>query len=120
MIKYHNTENSKIAEFLPGSEIIAEPGDILDIMVEAGYNNCNGIIINEKTFHPDFFDLRTGFAGEILQKFSNYRMKLAITGDFSELKSKSLRDLIRESNSGRAVCFVASTGEALSRLAKET
>lgn len=120
MIKYHNTENSKIAEFLPGSEIIAEPGDILDIMVEAGYNNCNGIIINEKTFHPDFFDLQSGMAGEILQKFSNYRMRLAIVGDFSELKSKSLRDFIRESNKGRAICFVESTEEALSRLNVKT
>lgn len=58
-------------------------------------------------------DLKSGFAGEILQKFSNYRMKLAIIGDFSEIKSKSLRDFIRESNNRRTISFVSSIEEAL-------
>jgi len=66
--------------------------------------------------HRDFFDLKTGLAGEILQKFSNYRVKLAIVGDFEEVKSKSLRDFIRESNRGRTVNFVNSVEEAVERL----
>ena len=118
MIKYHYSGDIKIAEIIPGSETIKTPEDMLDIMVDAGYNDCSGMIINENSFHPDFFDLSTGLAGEILQKFSNYRMKLAITGNFSDVKSKSLRDYIRESNKRREICFVESAVEALSIFGK--
>ncbi len=43
----------------------------------------NGMIIREQNITPDFFDLKTGIAGKILQKFSNYRVRLAIVSDFS-------------------------------------
>lgn len=117
MIKYHtNTNGIKIAEILPGSDIITSPDDILNIMGDARYNDSNSLIIHDKSLHPDFFDLKTKLAGEILQKFSNYRMRLAIIGDFSEIKSKSLRDFIRESNKGKTICFVDSLDKALARL----
>lgn len=114
MIKYHTIAGGRvITEILPGSEMIFEPGDILDIMVEAGYGGSNKIIVHKETFHPDFFDLKTKMAGEILQKFSNYRMRLAIVGDFSGVKSKSLNDFIRESNKRGIISFVGSLETAL-------
>jgi hypothetical protein len=115
MINYHtNSQGFKIAEILPGSVKISTPQDILDIMVDIGYNDCNKIVIHSECLHRDFFDLKTGVAGEILQKFSNYRMKLAIIGDFSELKSKSLNDFIRESNKWGIISFVDTLEKALS------
>ena len=39
------------------------------------------MIIHEKNITPEFFDLKNRMAGEILQKFSNYRIRLAIVGD---------------------------------------
>ena len=64
----------------------------------------------------EFFDLKTRIAGEMLQKFSNYRTRFAIIGDFTNVQSRSLQDFIRESNDGRTVCFVGSLDEALLRL----
>ncbi len=117
MIKYHITEKGiSLAEILPGSEIISSTEDILDIMADAGYNGSTGLIIYSETLNKDFFDLKTKIAGDILQKFSNYRMKLAIIGDFSDIKSKSLRDFIRESNKLGVINFVASIDKALARL----
>ena len=101
---------------MPGSEMINSTEDILDTMADAGYNGCTGLIIYTDTLNRDFFDLKTKIAGDILQKFSNYRMKLAIIGDFSDIKSKSLRDFIRESNTFGVINFVASLDEALARL----
>lgn len=119
MIEYHKLGNSTtVAEILPGSPLIACSGEMLDLMAEAGYQNCSALIIHRETFHADFFDLKTGLAGEILQKFSNYRMRLSIVGDFSDLRSKSLNDFIRESNRTGIICFVKSTEEALSLLDK--
>jgi hypothetical protein len=57
-------------------------------------------------------------AGEILQKFSNYRVKLAIVGDFSKYSSKSLADFIYESNKGKHINFVATKTEALKVLSQ--
>jgi hypothetical protein len=116
-IKYHNTARGIIAaEILPGSELISCPDEILDSMAEARFNESDRMIIHEKSFHPDFFELKTKVAGEILQKFSNYRMKLAIIGDFGQFKSKSLKEFIRESNRTGIISFVGSLDEALIKL----
>lgn len=96
--------------------MISSAGDILDIMGEVSYHDCGGIIIHFDGFSQEFFDLNTGIAGEILQKFSNYRMRLAIVGDFTHLSGKSWRDFIRESNRGRSVNFLSSVDEAISVL----
>ncbi|WP_439498732.1 DUF4180 domain-containing protein [Bosea sp. (in: a-proteobacteria)] len=57
---------------------------------------------------PDFFQLSTRLAGEVAQKFVNYRMQLAIIGDISArcTESKALRDFVYEANRGRALWFV--------------
>jgi hypothetical protein len=119
MIKYHKTDPpDAVAELVLGSAKISSPGDILDIMGDVGYQGCAKLIVHSGDLSTDFFDLRTGLAGEVLQKFSNYRMQLAIVGDFSHLKSRSWRDFIRESNRGRTVSFLPTMDEALSALNK--
>jgi hypothetical protein len=52
----------------------------------------------------------------MLQKFSTYDFKLAIVGDFSKYKSKSLQDFIRESNKGRVIFFVNTLKDALDKI----
>jgi uncharacterized protein DUF4180 len=37
-----------------------------------------GLVLDEKNLSPDFFDLKTGLAGQVLQKFVSYRTKLAV------------------------------------------
>ena len=116
-LKYHSTAKGiKAAEILTGSDLIVSPDDILDSMADARLNGSDRMIIHEKNFHPDFFELKTKVAGEILQKFSNYRMRLAIIGDFSGFKSKSLKEFIRESNRTGIINFVGSLDEALLKL----
>ncbi len=115
MINYHITsKGDKIAEVLPGSDMISSADDILDLIAEASFNDSNKIIVHSQSLHPDFFDLKTKLAGEILQKFSNYRMKLAIIGGFSSVKSRSLNDFIRESNKWGTISFVDSLEKVLS------
>jgi len=119
MIKFHTTEKGiSVAEILPGTTTIDTTEDLLDLLADVSYNGSSAMIIHSETLNPDFFDLKTRLAGEILQKFSNYRMKLAIIGDFSNVKSKSLRDFIRESNTRGTVNFVGNVEEALRKLNK--
>ncbi|HQE49580.1 MAG TPA: DUF4180 domain-containing protein, partial [Fervidobacterium sp.] len=65
------------------------------MMMTALYDTgCERIVINKEAICEEFFDLSTRLAGEILQKFVNYNIKIAIVGDFSKYTSKSLRDFI--------------------------
>jgi len=116
MFTFHEINDQVIAELTDNNFIINEVQDALDLMVDLNYQGCNRMIIHEKNLNKDFFDLSTRFAGEILQKFSNYNFKLAIIGNFSKYESKSLRDFIRESNRGNMIYFAEDLQSALLRL----
>jgi len=105
---------------VPGSAGILIHGtqDALDLLAEASYLDSNKIIIYEGQVAPSFFELKSGMAGEILQKFSNYNVQLAIVGDFSKYTSKSLRDFMFESNKYGRINFVGSFEEAKKKLSR--
>jgi hypothetical protein len=107
-----------MAEVQSDSLVVNDTQDALDLMAEVSYLGSSRMILHEKNIHPSFFDLKTRLAGDILQKFSQYRVKLAIVGDFSKYTSKSLRDFIYESNRLGHICFTDSLEEAKSKLAK--
>lgn len=109
-MKVHLDERagSKVAVIDSANVLINNVQDALDLMATVQYMyGCNKLIMKESAMNPDFFALKSGLAGEILQKFSNYQVKIAIIGDFEKFSSKSLRDFIYESNQGNQVFFLA-------------
>ncbi len=116
-ININKINGSFIANIDCDEVIINNVQDALDLMADCGYKGSRKIIIHSKNIVPEFFDLRTRIAGDILQKFSNYNVDLAIIGDFSNPTSKSLRDFIYESNKLGRINFVDSLDEAKDRLA---
>ncbi|MEY8760697.1 DUF4180 domain-containing protein [Chryseobacterium tongliaoense] len=117
-IKTHIVNSINIAEAVSDNLIIQSAQDALDLLGNAYYQGFDRIIIHEKNITPEFFDLKTKLAGDILQKFSNYRVRLAIVGDFSTYQSKSIRDFIFESNKTRHIIFVDTTEKALEKLSE--
>ena len=113
VIKTHHQEEKQVAEIVSDEIIIRSAEEALDLMGNLYYQGFDKIILYRDNLSPEFFDLENGMAGEILQKFSNYRMQLAVVGDFSGYTRKSVRDFIYESNQGRQVNFVATLTEAL-------
>jgi hypothetical protein len=116
MLKFREIGNVVYAELTDENFVITEVQEMLDLMGDSGANDCYRLILNERNLHPDFFRLHTGLAGEILQKFSTYRFKLAIVGDFSKYTSKSLQDFILESNKGNRIFFVENRDIGFSKL----
>ena len=55
-------------------------------------------------------------AGDVLQKYINYQFKIAIVGDFSVYKSKSLKDFIYECNKGKEIFFLPNENQAVEKL----
>ena len=90
----------------PGATI-CEVQDALDV-IGAAFSRADTVAISAERLDKRFFRLSTGLAGEIMQKFVNYRIRLAIVGDISAqvAASDALRDLVRESNERDHVWFV--------------
>lgn len=109
----HKINNKEIIEILADHIIISKAEDALSIVGDFYFQGFDRLIIHQKDITIDFFELKNGLAGEILQKFSTYKLKLAIVGDFSEFTSKSILDFIYESNKGKQIIFVDSVGAAL-------
>lgn len=108
--------DSKVAIISSDKRIIENVNDALDVMANVHYQDCDKMILRKEHIIDDFFDLKTKLAGEILQKYTNYRMKVAIVGEFSSYNSKSLNDFIYESNKGKQVLFKQTESEALEGL----
>lgn len=113
----HSINNIKIGEITSDKVILKTTEDGLTLLGDLYYQGYDKIILHEKNITPQFFDLKTGIAGEILQKFAQYRIPLAIVGDFSKYTSNSLRDFIFESNKGKFISFVSTREEAIKILA---
>ncbi len=106
----------KIVEVESERVVIKDTRDALDLMADAQYKDATSILLYEKNLKPDFFDLKTGMAGEILQKYTNYRMRLAIVGEFEKFESRSLQAFIIESNRGKMIAFVPDRETAIAKL----
>ncbi|WP_379092768.1 DUF4180 domain-containing protein [Pedobacter sp. UC225_65] len=115
-IQTHNINDTEIAEITSDQIIIQNVEDALDLLGNVYYQGFDRMILHQKNITIDFFDLKNKMAGEILQKFSTYRVRLAIVGDFSAFTSKSLKDFIYESNNGKQVNFVTSVEAAVAAL----
>ena len=98
--------NGQIAEFAGEGVLLGNAGDARDMIIAS--RGASWVAVDESRVAPAFFDLKSGIAGDVLQKFVNYRMKLAILGDISRYtdQSESLKALVRESNRGRDVAFL--------------
>ncbi len=110
-------ENS-IAEIIANDVVIKNVEDGTDLIGNIYYQGFDKVILHEKNITPQFFDLSTKIAGEILQKFSNYRIGLAIVGNFEVYQSKSIKDFIFESNKLGKINFVSSKEEAIKAFLK--
>ena len=114
----HQTDGLTFLEIRSEEQFINNVQDVLDLFGELYGQYYDGIILYERNITPDFFDLQTKLAGEILQKFSNYRIRLVIVGDWSKYTSRSLEAFICESNRGKTVNFSSSPTEALKLLSR--
>lgn len=111
----HHQNNIQVAELVSDAILIQTADDGAQLLADLYYQGFDLIIIQSARLNPSFFELKSGLAGEVLQKCSNWRIRLAIVGDFNDVLSQSLRDFIFESNKGKLVNFVGSVNEALDR-----
>lgn len=115
-VKIHHIKGIDIGEATAEGKLINSTDEGLDFLGTIYFQGIDKIILHQHQLFEEFFDLSTGAAGEILQKFSNYRVRLAVVGNFKDVKSKSLNDFIRESNRLGQINFCESLDDALEKL----
>ncbi|MEU4397079.1 DUF4180 domain-containing protein [Micromonospora orduensis] len=91
----------------PAGPTVATEQDALDL-IGAAFAGAQVVAVPASRLDERFFSLGTRFAGEVMQKFVNYRLRLAIVGDISGHLSESsaLRALVHESNKAGHIWFV--------------
>jgi hypothetical protein len=99
--------------------LLSSGADALGLIYGDEVGEAEWIAVPVARLDPEFFTLSSGVAGEFVQKFSNYGLRLAVVGDISDplAKSVALGDFVRESNRGRQVWFVADDDDLAQRLA---
>ncbi|MFC5664126.1 DUF4180 domain-containing protein [Kitasatospora misakiensis] len=102
--------------------VVRDPRDGLDLLGEAFAHDAEWLVVPAARFGAEFFTLSTRIAGEVTQKFVQYRVGLAVVGDISAytVASGALRDFVREGNRGRQLWFLADEAEFDARLAALT
>jgi len=116
----HEIGGVRVLEIAPDGPPLSRAGDVSDFISAAWEHQASLVAIPVQRLAEDFFRLRTGLAGEAIQKFVNYRIRLAIVGDFSRFtaESSALRDFVHESNRGDHVWFVSDAAELRERLSR--
>jgi hypothetical protein len=100
--------------------LLSTGADALGLIYGDGVGDAEWIAVPVARLDPAFFTLSSGIAGEIVQKFANYKLRLAVVGDISGplKRSEALRGFVRESNRGHHVWFVADADELTQRLSE--
>ncbi|MFF4360472.1 DUF4180 domain-containing protein [Streptomyces sp. NPDC001604] len=90
----------------------------LDLIGDAMGYDAELVALPVERVADEFFRLRSGVAGAVMQKFVNYRVRLAVVGDLSRnlAGSSALRDFVHETNQGSHIWFLADDDALAARL----
>jgi hypothetical protein len=86
---------------IPGKKLIQTEADVTRILELCYENDTNRVLLFAENFSDHFFDLSSGEAGMILQKFSVYFVKVAAVLSLDKLPhSHKFEEMATEANSG--------------------
>lgn len=99
-------------ECCKAARVLESEQDALDLVGVCGENGTSLLMVHSEALSEDFFRLRTGIAGRMLQKFTNYSLKTAAVIP-SELTSRGkFKDMMLEANRGKQFRIFDSRDEA--------
>jgi hypothetical protein len=98
----HELNGQSYLECDPQGGLIASEGDALDLVAACGENGTHNLLIHAANLPEGFFDLRTGLAGAVLLKFSNYRIRAAAVIETAKSSQGRFGEFAYETNRGNA------------------
>lgn len=108
--------NQKYIAYLATSGRIATEQDALELVAACIEHGTGLLLLPADALAADFFRLRTGLAGQIMQKLANYHMKTALVLPAETTVTGRFKDLMAEMNSGNTFRIFAGESEAVNWL----
>jgi Domain of unknown function (DUF4180) len=119
----YEVNGTRILEFSVNDAEVSAPSESSALIGLAIEHQAALVILPASELDGAFFlfQLKTGVAGDLIQKFVNDRLRLAIIGDVAAYaeQSAALRAFISESNRGRTLWFSPTLADLQARLALE-
>ena len=110
--KVQERNNIKYIEFYLDTQLIKSEQGAMDLVAVCFEKQASGVILSAEAFADDFYKLRTGLAGVVLQKFINYHVKVAIVFSDDERVKGKFKEFLEEANRGRDFRSFESLAEA--------
>jgi len=86
-----------------------DPRQLATQCVESG---SGALLLDAAALPPEFFDLSSRIAGELLHQLGLYRIRLAVVISDATAHSEPFQDFVREANRGAAFRFFETREEA--------
>ncbi len=108
----------RLVVFAEAGPMLKDENDVSLFIAPAFEHEAGMIALPVNRLDAAFFQLRSGIAGAVLQKFVNYHLRVALLGDISPwlAQSNALQDFVREANRGEQIWFLSSLAELNQRL----
>ncbi|HTO68944.1 MAG TPA: DUF4180 domain-containing protein [Myxococcota bacterium] len=97
---------------------VASVDDSVELLSACFEHRTRSVLVDHALLPPAFFELRTRFLGEFLQKLVNYRVRLALVLPPERELSERFREFLREAKRGTDFAAFTSRAEAEAFLAR--
>jgi Domain of unknown function (DUF4180) len=116
--KFYELHGVRVLECVADGAKLQTYNDAVELIGKTFENRATLIVIPVECLNDEFFHLKTRIAGELIQKFVQYRRRLVIVGNISRhlAESSALRAFVNESNRGGEVWFLANLEDLNLRL----
>jgi hypothetical protein len=90
-----------------------DPAAVVGSCIESGERL---LLIDQHALPPEFFDLSTGIAGALVQRLTQYEIRMAAVVPDPSIRSRPFQDFAREANRGRWFRFFPDSEQAVAWL----
>jgi PadR family transcriptional regulator, regulatory protein AphA len=106
-MNYRRVENNQIiyVECLPDDCLLKSESQALDLIAACDEYETHRLLIHKQSLPDEFFNLRTRLAGNVLQKFANYKLRVALVIGVEQAKEGRFGDMVIEANRGNQFRF---------------
>ena len=98
----------------------SDPLDVRTVLTRCIESGAGAVLFDRAALPPSFFDLSSGFAGELLQKLGQYGFRMAAVVPDPSRCSRSFQDFVREANRGGRFRFFPTREQAIEWLGGAT
>ena len=113
-IVHHAQGGARIVECADSISAPDQAGELVAACMEA---DAQLVLLEARSLPDAFFDLKTRFAGEFLQKLETYRIRVALAIPAEVTRNERFQEFLAEARRGRSLRVFDSRSEAEAWLA---